>query len=217
MNLFFFNFFKTSVGKKMIMSTTGLCFCAFIAVHLFGNLMIYGGKNIFNSYVDHLHSLGFIINILEFGLLILGAFHVATGLTLFWQNRKARPMRYSKKKNAGGRTIGSMTMPHTGFLTLFFLVFHLMDFHFASLEGQTVFDIVVIFFAKTGHVITYVGAVIVVGIHISHGFWSAFQTLGLNHPKYMSAIKGLGIFFSLAVGTGFGFIPIFIAALNRLR
>ena len=207
----FLNIFKTSVGKKIIMSVTGLCFCAFIVIHLVGNLMIYGGKDLFNSYVEHLHSLGFLITIFEFGLLALAVLHVATGTVLFYQNIKARPRRYFKRKAAGGRTIGSATMPYTGFLVLIFIFFHLPEFHFASREGQTVFDIVVNAFSEIGYIIFYVGAVIVSAIHISHGFWSSLQTLGACHPKYMPAVKGFGIFFSVAVGLGFGLIPIFIS------
>ncbi|VEN75245.1 Succinate dehydrogenase [Candidatus Desulfarcum epimagneticum] len=206
-----FNLFRTSVGKKIIMSATGLCFCGFIAIHLFGNLMIYGGKSLFNAYVKALHSLGALITVFEFILLALALLHVTAGAVIFVQNLRARPRRYFKNKSSGGRTPGSATMPYTGLIMALFIIFHLMDFHFAPREGTTVFDIAAQVFSRAGYVIAYVIAVIAAALHISHGFWSAFQTLGAHHPRYMPAIKGIGILFSLAVGIGFGLIPIFMS------
>ena len=79
---------KSSVGKKIMMSITGLCFCGFLAGHLAGNLTIYGGKEMFNSYAEHLHSLGVLLIFVEWGLLMLATVHILTGLTLFYQNYK---------------------------------------------------------------------------------------------------------------------------------
>ena len=206
-----FNLFKTSVGKKIIMSVTGLCFCGFIVIHLFGNLMIYGGKNLFNTYVERLHSLGALITVFEFILLALALLHVTAGAVIFVQNIRARPRRYFKNKRSGGRTAGSATMPYTGMIMALFIIFHLMDFHFAPLEEKTVFDLMAHLFSQAGYVVAYVIAVIAAALHISHGFWSAFQTLGAHHPRYMPVVKGIGLFLSLAVGIGFGLIPIFMS------
>ena len=104
----------SSIGKKLMMAITGLCFCGFLAGHLAGNLTIYLGKDAFNSYAENLHSLGPIITLVELGLLFLAIVHILTGTTLFYQNFIARPVRYSVNKWAGGRTIGSATMPYTG-------------------------------------------------------------------------------------------------------
>jgi succinate dehydrogenase / fumarate reductase cytochrome b subunit len=204
------NTLGTSIGKKLMMAFTGLCFCGFLVVHLGGNLTLYGGADFFNGYVAHLHSYGPLINIAEWVLLTLALIHVLTGLTLFIGNLNARPTRYAVNKSAGGRTLGSSTMPYTGFLMLLFIIFHLVNFHFADHETQTVYQIVTNTFAKGGYVFLYIVSMIIVAIHISHGFWSAFQTIGANHPKYMPIIQGVGIAFSVVVGLGFGFIPIYI-------
>lgn len=204
------NTIGTSIGKKLLMAITGLCFCGFLVVHLIGNLTIYGGKDFFNAYVDHLHSYGPLINVAELVLLTLAAIHVLTGTILFFGNLNARPERYVVNKSAGGRTIGSSTMPYTGFLMLLFIIFHLFNFHFADHENQTVFEIVANAFAQRGYVFIYIVAMIIVAIHVSHGFWSAFQTIGASHPKYTPLIEGVGIAFSVIIGIGFGFIPIFI-------
>jgi succinate dehydrogenase / fumarate reductase cytochrome b subunit len=204
------NTLKAAIGKKLMMALTGLAFCAFLVVHLIGNLTLYGGKDLFNSYAEHLHSLGPLVTLFELGLLSLAVVHVLTGLTLFYENWRARPVGYCMKKRAGGRTIGSSTMPYTGIVLLAFVVFHLINFHFVDKTDRTIFEIVAQAFATPAYVVMYVVAMIVVAIHVSHGFWSAFQTLGANHPKYMPLVRGVSILFSLIVGIGFGAIPIYL-------
>jgi len=201
----------SSIGKKLMMAITGLCFCVFLAGHLAGNLSIYLGKDAFNSYAEHLHSLGPLITLAELGLLFLALVHILTGTTLFYQNFKARPVRYSVNKSAGGRTIGSRTMPYTGFILLIFIVLHLINFHFIDKTGTTIYQIVHSAFANSAYVVIYVFAMIVAAIHISHGLWSALQTLGANHVKYMPFIKGLSYIFSIIIVLGFGFLPIYLA------
>jgi len=203
----------TAVGKKLLMAVTGLSFCGFLAAHLAGNLTLYGGADAFNSYAEHLHSLGPLLTVAELGLLTLFVVHVLTGLVLFLQNLKARPQRYAVDRSAGGRTLGSRTMPYTGVLILLFIIYHLMNFHFVDKSGTTIFAIVAGTFASPVHMVLYIAAMVVVALHVSHGFWSLFQTLGANHPKYMPAIKVLGLLFALVVGVGFGFIPIYVGML----
>ncbi len=205
------NTLKSSIGKKLMMAATGLCFCSFLILHLAGNLLLYSGRDAFNSYAEKLHSLGSIITMAEFGLLFFAIIHILIGATLFYQNLRARPIRYSINKWAGGRSIGSVTMPYTGLLLLIFVIIHLLNFHFIEKNDTTIFQIVTDTFAKPGYIAIYVAAMIVVAIHVSHGFWSAFQTIGANHPKYMPVIRGLSIVFSIALGVGFGFIPIYFS------
>jgi succinate dehydrogenase / fumarate reductase cytochrome b subunit len=205
------NTLKSSVGKKIMMSITGLCFCGFLAGHLAGNLTIYGGKEMFNSYAEHLHSLGVFLAVVEWALLCLAVIHVLTGLTLFYQNYSARPARYRVNKSGGGRTLGSRTMPYTGILLLAFVLFHLFNFHFVDKTDTTIHSIVTEAFSNPLYVLIYIAAMVVAAIHVSHGFWSAFQTIGANHPKYMPIIKMAGLVFALAIGIGFGALPIFIS------
>ena len=201
----------SSIGKKLLMALTGLAFCGFLTGHLAGNLTIYGGKDAFNSYAEHLHALGPVLTLVEWGLLFLAVLHVFTGLTLFYQNFSARTSRYVVNKRAGGRTIGSMTMPYTGILLLAFIIFHLMNFHFVDKTNTTIYQIVTQAFESPLYVVIYILAMIVAALHVSHGLWSAFQTIGANHIKYMPFIMALSIIFSLAVGFGFGIIPIYVS------
>ena len=200
----------SSVGKKLLMALTGLCFCLFLIGHLAGNLTMYAGKDAFNAYAQRLHALGPLIMLAELGLLFFAIIHIATGLTLFYQNFKARPTRYKIQKRSGGRTIGSSTIPYTGILLLSFIVFHLLNFHFVDKTETTIAQIVSEAFKSPLYVILYVAAMIVAALHVRHGFWSAFQTLGANHPKYMPAIMVLSILLSLIVGFGFGLLPIYL-------
>ncbi len=204
------NTLGSSIGKKLLMAITGLGFCSFLAGHLAGNLTIYWGKDAFNSYAAHLHSLGPIITMAELGLLFFALVHILTGTTLFYQNFKARPVRYSMNKSAGGRTIGSRTMPYTGFFLLIFIVFHLINFHFIDKTGTTIYQIVHSAFENIGYVVIYVIAMIIAAIHVSHGLWSAFQTIGANHVKYMPFIKVVSYVFSLIIVIGFGFLPVYL-------
>ncbi len=207
----FITMLASSIGKKLLMALTGLGFCLFLLIHLIGNLTLYAGKELFLSYVEHLHALGPLIRVAEFGLLTFAVIHISTGLILFWQNLQARPVRYQVNRNAGGRSIGSATMPYTGVLIVLFVVVHLLNFHFIDHSLQTVFQAVDATFAMLPYVVFYTVAVIIVAIHVSHGFWSLFQTLGANHPKYMPGIKKLGIVLSILVAAGFGLIPAYVS------
>ncbi len=200
----------SSIGKKLMMAITGLCFIGFLTIHLIGNLTLYSGQSLFTLYVKRLHLLGPLITLVELGLLLFAIIHILVGTLLFYENLKARPVRYKINKNAGGRTIGSITLPYTGFIILAFVIIHLFDFHFAEHTDESLYILISSAFANPVYVGIYLMVMIVVALHVSHGFWSLFQTLGANHPKYMPFVQRLGIIVSLIFGIGFGFIPLFI-------
>ena len=207
----FANTLGTSIGKKLMMAVTGLCFCGFLITHLAGNLTLYGGREAFNAYAEALHSYGPLLTLAELGLLFFAAVHILTGATLFYQNLKARPVRYQVDQSAGGRTFGSKTMPYTGLLMLVFVVIHLLNFSFVDKTDRAIYQIVAEAFSNPGYVLLYTIAVIIAAIHVSHGIWSALQTFGANHPKYMPLFKGASIVVSFIIGAGFGFIPLYIS------
>jgi len=203
--------FGSSIGKKLMMAITGLSFCGFLAVHLAGNLTVYGGGDAFNAYSATLHSMGPMLKIAETGLIFFAMVHIVTGIVLFFENLRARQVRYHVKKNAGGQTIGSATMPYTGILLLAFVIIHLYNFSFVDKADISIFEIVRAKFANPVYIVLYIAGMTVVAVHVSHGFWSAFQTIGANHPKYMPFFRKLSIAFSLIVGIGFGMLPIYFA------
>ncbi|MCR4289365.1 MAG: succinate dehydrogenase cytochrome b subunit [Candidatus Scalindua sp.] len=205
---------SSSIGKKSIMAVTGLGFCVFLISHLAGNLIIYAGKDSFNSYAERLHSLGSLLILAEIGLFCLGIVHISTGVYLFYQNFRARPERYKKKKNAGGRTISSSTMPYTGFLILIFIVFHLMDFHFVEKADSSIYQIVLETFSNPGYTIFYILSMVVVATHVDHGFWSLLHTLGITNLECMPVLRVISSAISLFVGIGFGSLPVFITLIS---
>ncbi|MCG6894841.1 MAG: succinate dehydrogenase cytochrome b subunit [Desulfobacteraceae bacterium] len=203
--------FSSSIGKKLMMAVTGLCFIGFLMVHLAGNLTVTAGGEVFNAYAAKLHSLGAPLLVMEFVLLALAVVHVITGLYLFYRNVMARPQRYAVNRNAGGRTLGSATMPYTGVVILAFLVIHLTNFTFVDKTGTTIFQIVSNAFQNPVTVLFYTLVMVVVALHVSHGLWSALQTIGANHPKYMPVVMAASLIFAVVVGIGFGFLPIYFS------
>jgi succinate dehydrogenase / fumarate reductase cytochrome b subunit len=201
----------SSIGKKFMMAVTGLAFIGFLMAHLAGNLTIYGGGEAFNAYAEKLHSLGPLLIVFELGLLLFAIIHIFTGIALFIQNWQARPTGYTQYESSGGRTLSSRTMPYTGLIILGFVIFHLINFSFVDKTDRTIFQIVSSAFANPLYVIIYILVMIIVALHVRHGFWSAFQTLGGNHPKYMPALMVLSIAIGFIVAVGFGFLPIYIA------
>ncbi len=200
----------SSVGKKILMAVTGLCMIGFLAVHLLGNTMAFAGADAFNGYAHKLHSLQPYISVFNIGLAALGLVHIVIAILLFFDNLKARPKSYEMVRNPGGRTIGSNTMPYTGVLILIFVILHLLKFTFSDKSVTPIYQQMAATFSNPLWVVFYVAAMVVVAVHISHGFWSLFQTFGLNHPRYMPLIMKLGLVVAFVIGIGFGVLPIYM-------
>jgi succinate dehydrogenase / fumarate reductase cytochrome b subunit len=105
-------------------------------------------------------------------------------------------------------------MPYTGLFILFFIVLHIIDFQFVEKTDQTIYQIVLETFSNPGYAFFYIVSMIIVATHVSHGFWSAFQTLGVYNSEHMSLFRVMGTIISLAVGFGFGFLPIYISFIS---
>jgi succinate dehydrogenase / fumarate reductase cytochrome b subunit len=207
---------STSVGKKQLMAVTGLLFLLFLTTHLLGNLSIYGGPAAFVSYAEHLHALGTLLVAAEVGMALALLIHVGTAVFLFFQNRRARPVPYEVDKSGGGRTLSSQTMPYTGVLILAFLGVHMATFshHIVDQTTRNIFQIAVAVFSQKIYLAIYLIAMVIVALHVRHGLWSAFQTVGANHPKYMPFIQKLSIVFAVIVGIGFFSLPLVILAMR---
>ena len=207
--------FSTSVGKKQLMAVTGFLFLLFLTAHLLGNLSVYGGPASFVSYAEHLHALGKLLLAAEIGMAVALLVHVTTAVFLFFENRRARPVRYAVDKGGGGRTLSSQTMPYTGLLILGFIGVHLATFshHIVDQTTRNIFQIAAAVFSNPIYLAIYVIGVLLVTFHVRHGLWSAFQTVGANHPKYMPFIQKLSIVFAVIVAIGFGSLPFVILAM----
>ncbi len=210
-----FRTLSTSVGKKQLMAVTGLLFLLFLATHLLGNLSVYGGGASFVTYAEHLHALGKLLVAAEVMMAVALIIHVCTAVVLFFQNRSARPVKYAVDKNGGGRTFSSQAMPYTGLLILGFIGVHLATFshHIVDQTTRNIFEIAVAVFSHKVFLAIYLLGVLVVAFHVRHGLWSAFQTVGANHPKYMPFIQKFSIVFAVIVALGFGSLPLVILAM----
>jgi len=200
----------SSVGKKMLMALTGLGMIGFLAGHLLGNMMAFAGADAFNGYAAKLHAMQPYLSVFNIGLIALALIHIAVGITLFLENLYARPAKYKVFKDPGGRTLGSNTMPYTGALILIFVILHLLKFTFTDKSVTPIYQQMTATFSNPLWVIFYVAAMVVVAVHISHGFWSLFQTFGLNQPHYMPLIMILGLVVTFVFGIGFGILPIYL-------
>lgn len=197
----------TSVAKKSFMAMSGILLSLFLLVHALGNSTTFFGRQAFNVYADTLHSLGFFVPVFEVLLLIVFVFHIFIGITLYFQNIQARPSRYRVQKSSGGRTAGSRTMPYTGTLILLFIIIHLWNFHFTE-HSITIADLVRGVLANPLFSFFYIGSMIALGLHISHGLWSLFQSLGLNHPTYNTLLRRGALIVTFLLCAVFIMIPL---------
>jgi len=197
----------SSINKKLIMALSGAGLSLFLLIHMAGNASTFLGRQAFISYSSHLHALGPLIKLSEAGLLGLFLIHIVFGVSLFVENLQARPHGYAVKKSAGGRTWGSATMPYTGAITLLFLLIHLKNFHFSGLSVN-IADLLLLNLENPLLAGYYLLSLLAITLHISHGFWSIFQTLGLSHPNFNGKIRCAALSTSLLTGLVFVLIPL---------
>lgn len=216
--------FDSTVGRKYIMGLSGLALVAFIVIHLAGNLTLFFGAEAFNSYVLKLESLGPLIRLAELGLMAVFVFHIIFAFSVTSQNRAARKSRYAVKGNAGKpsrKTMASQSMIYTGLVLLVFLVAHVWMFRFQTrvnpeqviVHGAEVINLykpVVAAFHNPVIAWAYTLVMLFLGSHLSHGFWSAFQSLGAYHPRYTPVIHGLGVLLAVLLAVGFLVLPLWV-------
>ncbi|MDH5580923.1 MAG: succinate dehydrogenase cytochrome b subunit [Bdellovibrionales bacterium] len=210
-------FLGSSITKKQVMSITGLSLCLFLVGHLIGNCLIYVGPEAFNTY-GHTLITNPLIYVAEAGLAAMFLIHILLAMKLTMENKAARPINYYMKKSSGrGETFASNTMPYTGLIVLVFLVLHLLHFKFgpqytvvhSGVEMRDLYKMVVEYFSHIGNVAWYIFAMIALGIHVSHGFWSAFQSFGINHQKYNCTLRCISKLYAVFITVGFAALPIY--------
>jgi succinate dehydrogenase / fumarate reductase cytochrome b subunit len=212
---------NSTLGKKLLMALTGLFLILFLVVHLAGNLQLLlpdEGQS-FNVYSFNMatNPLIRVISIGNFAFILL---HVVYSIILTRYNKNSRPVAYAVSKPQRNSTWSSRNMGILGTLILIFLLVHLKGFWYefkfgeipsAVYDGVTyknVFAIVSEAYSNIFYVAFYVISMGFLGFHLSHGFGSAFQTLGLNHVKYSPLINKVGIGFSIIVPALFALIPL---------
>ena len=215
--------FQSSIVKKIWMALTGLFLITFLVVHASINALIFfnDGGLVFNDWA-HFMGTNVFIRIGEVVLFLGLILHIVDGLLLYFQNKKARPVGYSYEKPNTNSKWYSRSMALLGTLLLIFLIIHLAHFwvksRFTGLEQygvQTVgqenlFAAMKDIFTNPLIVVVYVLGCVSLFWHLLHGFKSAFQSLGINHPKYNGLIALVGTIYSILIPTLFAAMPIAI-------
>jgi succinate dehydrogenase / fumarate reductase cytochrome b subunit len=211
----------STVGRKILNGLTGVLLCLYILAHMVANTLIILNPMGFNLYAHFLMSLGGLLIVIEILLLAVFVLHAITAINVWWSKQKARPDKYHKVRGAGGpsrKTFSSITMIYGGVLMIVFLVWHVATMKYGhhtpilhdGAEMHNLYHTVVEQFAQAWVVILYEIVMITVGFHLWHGFWSAFQSLGVNHPKYTPFINAVGYIFAIVIAVGFLAVPPYI-------
>ncbi|MCE5230663.1 succinate dehydrogenase cytochrome b subunit [bacterium] len=229
-----FHYAWSTLGKKIVMGLTGLGLTGFVTGHLAGNLLLFLPKEgyytgafhnpvIYNQYSHHLTSLGPLLWAIEIGLLAIFFAHLLTGAVVALANNAARARGYEVDGNAdytSKKTFSSKTMIWTGIIVAIFIVIHLLNFKYGveyktALPGlaepqRDFYRLVTEFFSKPLNMGFYMLFMLWLAFHVRHGFWSAFQSLGLNSLRYSKALYILALLIAFFLGIGYLGIPVYI-------
>ena len=222
----FFRLLSSSIGQKFVMGLTGLLLCGFLVAHLAGNLLLFAGAKAFNEYAHKLHEQWELLAIAETGLLVLFLAHIYLAVSTTIGNFKARKDSYVlKQSKVPNRIIGANSwMFASGAVVLGFVILHLIDLrlgmrssinYLPESDPDAPFRNTIAALSDPISRVVYFVGVIILGVHLSHGFSSAFQSLGLNHPKYTPLIKILGKVFAVVIAVGFASIVVFVPGMWR--
>ncbi len=206
-------FFRSSIGKKIVVALTGLFLCGYLVVHVAGNLLLFkhDGGAAFDAYAETLPSF-LVIRVIEIGLFLVFLIHIVIGLTTWWMNKRARPRAYVVTKPQENSSFFSRFMFVSGSIVFIFLVLHLRSFwlpsRFAHEENPSMYALVKDAFASPVYSLFYVAAMALLAFHLRHGFQSAFQTLGWKNKKYTPLIEAFGAIFWLLIPLTFAAMPL---------
>jgi succinate dehydrogenase / fumarate reductase cytochrome b subunit len=214
-------FYRTAVGKKWVMGVTGVVLMLFVLVHMIGNLKLYLSKEEINLYGEALRNMPgpllprtVLLWSIRVGLILAFVFHIhaAAGLTLM--NRKARPAadRYQSKRDYVAADYASRTMRWTGVIVLLFVIFHLMDLTWGNanphfLRGDP-YNNMIYSMQRVPVAIVYIVAMIALALHLYHGAWSMFQSMGITNPRYNTLRRRFAQAFALVILVGNCSFPI---------
>lgn len=216
--------YGSGLGKKYAMAITGIVLMGYVALHMFGNLKLYFGETSMNEYADWLRIFGApaapessVLWIVRVLLLVSFVVHIHAAYSLTRMNRRARPQRYESKRDYIAADFAARSMRWTGVIILLFVLFHLADLTFGAtnpaFDHHDPYGNVVASFSRPAVAGIYILANLALGIHLYHGSWSLFQTMGWNRPRFNHwrryfaigfavVVAGANISFPIAVLTG---------------
>ncbi len=216
-----FDFFYSSVGKKIISGITGLGLTLFVCFHMLANLVLFTSPEAYNQLAHFINSWGILLSLVELVLLVAVIIHAWLGIAIRINSERSRPIKYKMLKSAGKpskQSLSSGSMIITGLVLLIFLVSHLSTFKFGthymtSVNGVAMRDLaklVIETFRNPVYTFGYLGVMVLLGLHLRHGFWSAWQSLGVLRSPWSSLVYAIAFVLALLIAIGFLVLPLAI-------
>jgi succinate dehydrogenase / fumarate reductase cytochrome b subunit len=216
------NIYQTAVGKKWVMGLTGLALVGFVVVHMIGNLHLYEGPKEIHEYAETLRALGtkliprtWLLWFMRIGLIVAFALHIHSAYTLSRMSIKANSS-YKGGRDYIAASFASRTMRWTGPIIGIYLIYHLADLTWGWLNPDFVsgdpYHNVSESLSNLPVALLYIAGSIALAIHVYHGAWSMFQSLGINNPRFNAARRGLAGLVAVALLIGNLSFPIMVQA-----
>ncbi len=215
------NIFSSSIGRKLIMSISGLFLLLFLSLHLFLNSLLLVGPDAFN-FAANFMSTNPLIRIMEPVLAAGFIIHIIYATILTLKNQAARPQNYKNVDQSKASAWSSRNMYILGFTLLLFLVMHMANFFWkikfgevpsVMVDGVEMHDtytlVTSLFLTYKWINALYIAGAIALGLHLSHGFWSAFQTIGWNNAVWMFRLKVIAYTFAVIIAGGYSVISLY--------
>jgi len=225
---FLLDLYGTAVGKKYVMAITGIMLLGFVLTHMIGNLKMYLGAEDYNHYAEFLRELlvpilprTVLLWLLRFGLIGAVLLHIHAAYSLTVMNRKARSVKYQSPRDYQIANFASRTMRWTGIIVALFVLWHLADLTWGTVNaigGDGVFvrgdayGNVVRSLERVPVAVLYIVANIALGTHLFHGVWSLFQSMGWNNPRFNQWRRGIATAFATIIVVGNVSFPIAVLA-----
>jgi succinate dehydrogenase / fumarate reductase cytochrome b subunit len=204
-------FLQSTIGKKVVMAVTGVILFGYVIVHMIGNLQIYQGAAKLDAYAHTLKGIPALLWGVRTLLLVSVILHIITAIQLTLLKQRARPSGYVKWKSRDS-SYASRTMMWSGPLLAAFVVYHLLHFTTGQahpdFRDAEVYRNVIIGFQNIPAAIAYIIAMLMLGLHLYHGAWSMFQSVGIHHPRYTPWLKRFAAIAAIALMVGNISIPV---------
>ena len=208
-------FYESSLGKKIVMAGTGIILYAYVIGHMLGNMQIYGPPEQINGYAEFLHAHPNLLWIVRVILMLSVAVHILAAFQLWLQNRGSRPHKY-RVYRPPAVDYAARTMVWSGPIIALFVVFHLLDLTTGTAnpayQELNVYHNVITSFSRPEVAAFYMAANFLLAVHLYHGLWSLFQSLGWDHPFFGRWRRPLAIVLSVLIGAGNISIPAAVLA-----
>jgi succinate dehydrogenase / fumarate reductase, cytochrome b subunit len=211
--------YATAVGKKYAMALSGIVLMAFVLAHMVGNLKLYFGAGALDAYSEWLRNVGepalprqTVLYAERAVLLVALVVHVHAAYVLTRINHRARPEAYRSKRDYAAADFASRTMRWTGVIVLLFVAFHLLDLTWGTANPDFIpgdpYHNVIESFQRWPVALIYVAANVALALHLYHGAWSLFQSLGWSHPRWNVWRRRFAVAFAAVIAAGNISIPL---------